>query len=208
METMVIMAIMGTMGTMGTMVIMAIMGTMGTMGTMEITTIMAIILTSMLHQKLQSLVEMVMALMEMAMGQTEMAMDPTEMDLMEMDQMETDPMEMDLMEMDQMETDPMEMDPMEMDPMDCAARSRVKFVNQSVSQFVRIIPLPAVKKSQPKSQLKSASRFPPKYAEMLRRTSPPRSARSWMLRSADQSPGWLTPQLKRKCAAQQHARSV
>merc|ERR1719493_543282 len=103
---------------------------------MEITTIMAIILTSMLHQKLQSLEEMVMALMEMDQMET----DPMEMDLMEMDQMETDPMEMDPMEMDLME-----MDLMEMDPMDCAARSRVKFVNQSVSQFVRIIPLPAVK---------------------------------------------------------------
>merc|ERR1712200_301037 len=140
------------------MVIMVITATMGTMETMEITTIMVIILTSMLHQKPQSLVEMVMDPMEMAM------------DLMEMDPME---MVTDLMEMDLMETDPMEMDPMEMemdltitemgtDPMDCAARSHVKSANQSGSQSVRIIPLPAAKKSQrkspPQSQLKSASR--------------------------------------------------
>merc|ERR550534_570948 len=59
---------------------------------------------------------------------------------------------------------------METDPMDCAARSHAKSVNQSGSQSVRIIPLPAAKKSQPKyppqSQLKSANRSPPKYAEM------------------------------------------
>merc|ERR1739844_747202 len=88
---------------------------------------------------------------------------------MEMGQTE---MEMDLMEMEEMETD----------PMDCAARSHVRYVNQSGSQSARITHLPAAKKSQqkypPQSQLKNASRSPPKYAEMLRRTSPPRSARS------------------------------
>merc|ERR1712200_132155 len=129
------------------MVIMVITATMGTMETMEITTIMVIILTSTLHQKLQSLMEMVT-------------------DLMEMDPMETDPMEMDPMEMEMDLT----ITEMETDPMDCAARSHVKSVNQSGSQSVRIIPLPAAKKSQPKyppqSQLKSASRSPPKYAGM------------------------------------------
>merc|ERR550534_42373 len=54
---------------MATMVIMETMETMETMATMETTTIMVIILTSMLRQKLHSLVD----LMEMAMGPTEMA---------------------------------------------------------------------------------------------------------------------------------------
>merc|ERR1712165_664188 len=66
--------IMETMVTRATMVIMAITATMETMETMEITTIMVIISTSMVHQKLQSLVEMVMDL------------------TMEMEVMETDPM--------------------------------------------------------------------------------------------------------------------
>merc|ERR1712223_890003 len=141
---------------METMVTMAIMATMGTMETMEITTTMVIILTSMVHQRLQSSVEMVMDLMEMAMGPMEMA--PTEMDQMEMDPME---MEMDLTTA---------MEEMETDPMVCAARSPAQSANQSGSQSARTIPLPAVKKCQPKyppqSQLRSVSRSPPRYAEM------------------------------------------
>merc|ERR1712064_256005 len=118
-----------------------------------------IILTTMSPQKRQSLVKMVMDLMEMAMVQTKMAMDPMEMDLMEMDQMVMDPMET---EMDLTIT--------EMDPTDCVARSHVKSVSQSGSQYARITHLPAAKKFQPKfppqSQLRSASRSPPKCAEM------------------------------------------
>merc|ERR1712064_258025 len=124
-----------------------------------------IILTTMVPQKRQSLVKMVMDLMEMAMVQTKMAMDPMEMVM--------DPMEMAMvplvMEMDQME---MEMGQMEteMDPTDCVVRSHVKSVSQSGSQYARITHLQAAKKFQPKfppqSQLRSASRSPPKCAEM------------------------------------------
>merc|ERR1712223_358478 len=142
---------------------MAIMATMGTMETMEITTTMVIILTSMVHQRLQSSGEMVMDLMEMAMGPTEMVMDLMEMDPTEMDQMEMDPMEM---EMDLTTA----MEEMETDPMVCAARSPAQSANQSGSQSARTIPPPAVKKCQPKyppqSQLRSVSRSPPRYAEM------------------------------------------
>merc|ERR1712190_132295 len=137
------------------------MATMGTMETMEITTIMVIILTSMVHQRLQSLVEMAMDPMEMAtvMEQMEMVMDLMEMDPMEMDQVEMDPMEM---EMDLTTAT----EEMETDPMVCAARSPAQSANQSGSQSVRTIPLPAVKKCQPQSQLRSVSRSPPRYAEM------------------------------------------
>merc|ERR1719383_930831 len=158
------------------------------MDQMEI--IMVIILTSMLHPKLHLLVDLMetvmdpteMAMgpiaiakdqMEMVMDQMEMVMDPMEMDQMEMamglmgmamDQME---MEMDLIEM---EMDQMEMGQTEMDPTDCVARSHVKSVSQSGSQYARITHLPAAKKFQPKfppqSQLRSASRSPPKCAEM------------------------------------------
>merc|ERR1719383_885771 len=137
----------------------------------------------MLHPKLHLLVdlmEMGMGPTEMAMGpiaiamdQMEMVMDPMEMDQMEMamglmgmamDQME---MEMDLIEM---EMDQMEMGQTEMDQMDCVARFHVKSVSQSGSQYARITHLPAAKKFQPKfppqSQLRSASRSPPKCAEM------------------------------------------
>merc|ERR1712007_372838 len=97
--------------------------------TMETTTIMVIILTSMLHQKLHSLVD----LMEMAMGPTEMAMDLMEM-VMDPMEMAMAPMEMAMgqmeMAMDLME---MEMDLMETDRMDCAARPHVKCANQFAS---------------------------------------------------------------------------
>merc|ERR1712064_107555 len=103
-----------------------------------------IILTTMAPQKRQSLVKMVMDLMEMAMVQTKMAMDPMEME--------------------------MDLTITEMDPTDCVARSHVKSVSQSGSQYARITHLPAAKKFQPKfppqSQLRSASRSPPKCAEM------------------------------------------
>merc|ERR1712223_524499 len=96
---------------------------------------------------------MVMDLREMAMGPTEMAMDQMEMAPMEM--------EMDLTTA---------MEEMETDPMVCAARSPAQSANQSGSQSARTIPLPAVKKCQPKyppqSQLRSVSRSPPRYAEM------------------------------------------
>merc|ERR1719414_1592192 len=98
------------------------------------------------------------------------------MDPMEMDQMEMvmDPMEMDQMEMAMdlmgMAMDQMEMGQTEMDQMDCVARFHVKSVSQSGSQYARITHLPAAKKFQPKfplqSQLRSASRSPPKCAEM------------------------------------------
>merc|ERR1712190_597750 len=62
------------------------------------------------------------------------------------------------------------METMETDPMVCAARSPAQSANQSGSQSARTIPLPAVKKCQPKyppqSQLRSVSRSPPRYAEM------------------------------------------
>ena len=108
--------------------------------------------------------EMAMVPLAMEMDQMVMVMDPTEMDLMEMDLME-----MDQMVMDQMETE-MDLTITEMDPMDCVARSHVRSVNQSGSQYARITHLPAAKKSQPKlppqCQLRSASRSPPKCAEM------------------------------------------
>merc|ERR1712095_213740 len=103
---------------------------------------------------------MVMAMdpLEMAMDPLEMAMDPLEMAMV--------PLEM---EMDQMETE-MDLTIMEMDPMDCVARSHVRFVNQSGSQYARITHLPAARKCQPKlppqSPLRSASRSPPRCAEM------------------------------------------
>merc|ERR1719383_1403989 len=139
-----------------------------------------IILTTMVPQKRQSLMEMAMVQTKMAMDPMEMVMDPMEMAMvplvMEMDQMEMvmDLMEMDLMEMDQMVMDPMETEMdltiTEMDPMDCVARSHVKSVSQSGSQYARVTHLPAAKKFQPKfppqSQLRSASRSPPKCAEM------------------------------------------
>merc|ERR1711899_31102 len=100
----------------------------------------------------------VMEQMEMVMVMDLMEMDPTEMDQMEMDPME---MEMDLTTA---------MEEMETDPMVCAARSPAQSASQSGSQSVRTIPLPAVKKCQPKyppqSQLRSVSRSPPRYAEM------------------------------------------
>merc|ERR1712117_707900 len=83
------------------------------METMEITTIKVIISTSMVHQKLLSLVEM--------------AMDPMEMAMVPM-----------VTEMEQME---MVMDLMEMDPMVCAVKSPAQSVNQSGSQSARITPL-------------------------------------------------------------------
>merc|ERR1719232_1314222 len=102
---------------------------------------------------------MAMVHLAMEMDQMVMVMDLMEMDLMEMDQMV----------MDQMETE-MDLTIMEMDPMDCVARSHVRFVNQSGSQYARITHLPAARKCQPKlppqSPLRSASRSPPKCAEM------------------------------------------
>merc|ERR1712007_340966 len=74
------------------------------------------------------------------------------------------------------------------------------------------IQLPAVKRYlqrfQQQFQLKSARMFQLASAGTLSRTSPPRSARLWTLRSADQSPDKLIPQLKRKSVVQQHVRSV
>merc|ERR1719347_610343 len=105
------------------------------------------------------MVPLVMEMDQMEMAMDLMAMDPMEMDLMEMDQME----------MDQIETE-MDLTITETDPMDCVARSHVRSVNQSGSQYARITHLPAAKKSQPKlppqSQLRSASRSPPRCAEM------------------------------------------
>merc|ERR1712056_120566 len=112
--------------------------------------------------------------MEMATGPTEMAMDSMEMATvpmvteMEQMEMETDQMEMDPTEMEMDLT--MEMEEMGTDPMVCAARPPARSANQSGSQSARTIPLPAVKKCQPKyppqSQLRSVSRSPPRYAEM------------------------------------------
>merc|ERR1719278_654669 len=100
--------------------------------------------------------------MEMATGPTETAMDPMEMATVPMvTEMDPTEMEMDLTTA---------MEEMETDPMVCAARSPAQSANQSGSQSARTIPLPAVKKCQPKyplqSQLRSVSRSPPRYAEM------------------------------------------
>merc|ERR1719232_2167389 len=95
--------VMETMATTEIMEIMAITLTMATMG---------IILTSMLHQKLQHLVEMAMDPIVMEMDQTEIL---TGQMVMQMDQM--DPM------------DPMDlMAQTEMDPVDFVRRSHVKYV--------------------------------------------------------------------------------
>merc|ERR1712025_1313492 len=106
---------------------------------METMATMGIILTSMLHQKLQHLVEMAMDPIVMEMDQTEiltgqmvMGMDPIviAMDLMDLkDQMDLmdqmDPVD----QMDQM--DPMDlMAQTEMDPVDFVRRSHVKYVSQ------------------------------------------------------------------------------
>merc|ERR1719383_1142400 len=122
-----------------------------------------IILTTMVPQKRQSLMEMAMVQTKMAMDPMEMVMDPMERAMVPL------VMEMDQMVMDPMETE-MDLTITEMDPTDCVARSHVKSVSQSGSQYARITHLPAAKKFQPKfppqSQLRSASRSPPKCAEM------------------------------------------
>merc|ERR1712223_1848566 len=111
-------------------------------GTMETTMVTMETTTTMVIILTSMVHQRLQSLVEMVMDLMEMAMDPTEM------------------AMDQMETDPMV----------CAARSPAQSANQSGSQSARTIPLPAVKKCQPKyppqSQLRSVSRSPPRYAEM------------------------------------------